>query len=1431
MAADGAALLELDEVLRVRLRVVVGDEDLRVGDVVDRRVEEEVPRVVADVGREAVADALAVLADDDAAEKDGLDAVLVGLAVERVRGVGRVAREVDALAEEGRVLAAEGAVEALLEDLGDDVARRAVEEPAADVLARRRGGVGLARDRRRLLDAVGLPERDVLHALDGEDVALPAEVVLEEEDAGRALELVGPRVELEVLDDERVLDLVPVLGRRERVRAAAAEGLLQLGELLGARRVRVGQGEPAGGRAPVLRQLRRRRAVAEVDDGAEAPAVVALLRDLDDGAGVDVEEGLVVGDVVGPLVRGRGLAVGRGARRARGQLLGRVARHVAPEAGPRVRLRHLRKVDDVDVAEPELGLPRGVRVLERRRRGTVVGHPERRLDVGVVLDALRRLLPVPPGGPQGLLRDVDGDGPRPRAGPEGHGHGPHADDAVLEVLQLLRDLGDDGLLRAALLDLLPPVGVEDERERADQSEDDADDEARRVPGLLRAARRRHAVAVPAADLAVAAVPVARGAGIAVRHGFAGDLPVAREVHVEAAVGVRIVLVRDEGDGDVERVRGVRGHVVGRQHDVVLRVEREDAVLEVRARVLLDLQALVDVRRVVVLDEVDGDVVRRRRAARGAPLEVEFREDEAQAREGRGAEARRHLEDPEARRRRRVVVDVARFDLAGRACRRNEVRVADAVVEAAAVAVVADVAVAAQVRQAGPAAEAGEAAQRRGALGRARRPVEGLVGDLEAADAQGVAVDDRVRQPVALEDDEGVALDDDGVVGQVVARERVDVVARGDRRRRAVARRQRAGALVDADEVEAALEAEEGEVEGHVRLRAGRDAPAAGRPRRVAVARRRLGPERPRAVVDVEDAHAVRVVAGRARVARVARGRRRRRRRRRRLEAHGIEPPDGVLVVAVRAPAHVEGDGVVGVVPRKSVADERRGDGPRVGDRGVVAARDRRVLGALQVAAHVPGQQVAVRGEDLEHVVGRLGREAGQGYCRAFRHLRLRRDGPDARRVRRVRVRGRRPVVEGRPAVRHAQRREGRAARVVARRVLLRRGHVRDVDGGGPAAARHPGRVERDGLVRAAREVLEDARVEGRGVVVEAVGRGVRRERLLEVEERRLAPRHRRDVEVELLRDRRVLEFVDAIVDVVVVLVPVVGLRARRVAQVDEVVDELRQVAVGRPGPALHGRSVVVVRAREGADDALHEAAVAAVGREEGVGGAEHVARLEAPLRDRRGVDHRAAEPAALAAPRVVQEVLHRVAPARRAVDVARVPRRDDLGRGFGHERDLVDVEARLREAREEDVVGRGRVGRPEDGPREVLGRGQVRPRDEGLRRALEVEDRHRGHARAPRGRRRVRRRPEHGHVEVAGLEVLDGAAAGGLAVEHEARVVVVEPLRHRRDRVGIRLVERADPHGRRARRRGGGEEGEGARAHRGRPHGARSTRCGAERVN
>ena len=102
-----------------------------------------------------------------------------------------------------------------------------------------------------------------------------------------------------------------------------------------------------------------------------------------------------------------------------------------------------------------------------------------------------------------------------------------------------------------------------------------------------------------------------------------------------------------------------------------------------------------------------------------------------------------------------------------------------------------------------------------------------------------------------------------------------------------------------------------------------------------------------------------------------------------------------------------------------------------------------------------------------------------------------------------------------------------------------------------------------------------------------------------------------------------------------------------------------------------------------------------MGREKGVGDAEDVARLEVPLRDGRGVDHRAPELAALAAPLVVQQVLHRVAPARRAVYFAVIPRLDDRRRRRRDQRDLVDVEARLREAREEDVVGRGRVGRPE----------------------------------------------------------------------------------------------------------------------------------------
>ena len=104
-------LRELDHVLGVRLRVVVRDEDGGVFDVVDRAVVEDVAGRVAHVGRERVLDALGPLADDGAHQENGLHALGVGRAVEREGGVGRVAREVDALAVQRRVLAAEAPVE------------------------------------------------------------------------------------------------------------------------------------------------------------------------------------------------------------------------------------------------------------------------------------------------------------------------------------------------------------------------------------------------------------------------------------------------------------------------------------------------------------------------------------------------------------------------------------------------------------------------------------------------------------------------------------------------------------------------------------------------------------------------------------------------------------------------------------------------------------------------------------------------------------------------------------------------------------------------------------------------------------------------------------------------------------------------------------------------------------------------------------------------------------------------------------------------------------------------------------------------------------------------------------------------------------------------------------------------------------------------
>ena len=91
-------LRELDHVLGVGLRVVVGHEDGGVPDVVDRAVVEDVAARVADVGRERVLDALGPLADDGAHQEDRLHALGVGRAVQRERTITSVPGEVHALA-------------------------------------------------------------------------------------------------------------------------------------------------------------------------------------------------------------------------------------------------------------------------------------------------------------------------------------------------------------------------------------------------------------------------------------------------------------------------------------------------------------------------------------------------------------------------------------------------------------------------------------------------------------------------------------------------------------------------------------------------------------------------------------------------------------------------------------------------------------------------------------------------------------------------------------------------------------------------------------------------------------------------------------------------------------------------------------------------------------------------------------------------------------------------------------------------------------------------------------------------------------------------------------------------------------------------------------------------------------------------------------
>ena len=84
-----------------------------------------------------------------------------------------------------------------------------------DEVAPRLLRVVLAGARRRPLGGVGLPEREVLHTVDRVDRER-ARVEREHERAKHALVLVGVRCtsDPEVLDDCRILDVVPVLRRR-----------------------------------------------------------------------------------------------------------------------------------------------------------------------------------------------------------------------------------------------------------------------------------------------------------------------------------------------------------------------------------------------------------------------------------------------------------------------------------------------------------------------------------------------------------------------------------------------------------------------------------------------------------------------------------------------------------------------------------------------------------------------------------------------------------------------------------------------------------------------------------------------------------------------------------------------------------------------------------------------------------------------------------------------------------------------------------------------------------------------------------------------------------------------------------------------------------------------------------------------------------------
>ena len=92
-----------------------------------------------------------------------------------------------------------------------------MEEPRADESAPSLLGVVLAGARRRPLRRVGLPEREVLHAVDRVDREC-ARIERQHEGAEHALVLVGVRFtsDVKVLDDRRILDVV-LPRRRERI--------------------------------------------------------------------------------------------------------------------------------------------------------------------------------------------------------------------------------------------------------------------------------------------------------------------------------------------------------------------------------------------------------------------------------------------------------------------------------------------------------------------------------------------------------------------------------------------------------------------------------------------------------------------------------------------------------------------------------------------------------------------------------------------------------------------------------------------------------------------------------------------------------------------------------------------------------------------------------------------------------------------------------------------------------------------------------------------------------------------------------------------------------------------------------------------------------------------------------------------------------------